>query len=235
MAITATDTGGGDYEYVPVPEGMHDAICYKLVDAGTNWNEYQGEKTKQHSVFVWWELPKTRTEDDRPMSVFKEYRLSLHEQAALRRDLQAWRNKIFEPKELEGFDLTAVVGVTCKIGVGRTSGGKDKVTGVFCADGGPKKVQTENEQTIFDLEDYIDEFTGKSSEKSKKACDIFEDLPPFVKWKIAGCDEPNKEQVEPCFEMQAAISKSASKPAAVATAAPAAQVIEDDFEEDIPF
>ena len=39
MAITATDTGGGDYEYVPVPEGMHDAICYKLVDAGTNWNE----------------------------------------------------------------------------------------------------------------------------------------------------------------------------------------------------
>jgi hypothetical protein len=95
MAILATDSGGSDYEYVPVPEGMHDAICYKLVDAGTNWNEFQGEKTKQHSVYIWWELPNTRTEDDRPMSVFKEYRLSLHEQAALRRDLQAWRNKIF--------------------------------------------------------------------------------------------------------------------------------------------
>jgi hypothetical protein len=232
MAILATDSGGSDYEYVPVPEGMHDAICYKLVDAGTNWNEFQGEKTKQHSVYIWWELPNTRTEDDRPMSVFKEYRLSLHEQAALRRDLQAWRNKIFEPAELEGFDLTGILGVSCKIGVGRTSGGKDKVTGVFCADGGPKKVPTENERVIFDLEDYIDEFTGKSNEKSKKACDIFEDLPFFVKWQIAGCDEPNKEKIDPCFELQAAMSKSASQPVA---AAPAAQVIEEDFEEDVPF
>ena len=153
MAIVASDSGGSDYDYVPVPEGMHDAICYKLVDAGTNWNEFQGEKNKQHSVFVWWELPKTRTEDDRPMSVFKEYRLSLHEQAALRRDLQAWRNNQFTPSELESFDLTAIVGVSCKISVGRTAGGRDKVTGVYCADGGPKKAATENDQIIFDLED----------------------------------------------------------------------------------
>ena len=232
MAIVASDSGGSDYEYVPVPEGMHDAICYKLVDAGTNWNEFQGEKNKQHSVFVWWELPKTRTEDDRPMSVFKEYRLSLHEQAALRRDLQAWRNNQFTPSELESFDLTAIVGVSCKISVGRTSGGKDKVTGVYCADGGPKKAATENEQVIFDLEDYIDEFIGKSSERSKKACDIFEDLPPFVKWKIAGCDEPNKDQVEPCFELQAAMNKAA--PQTATAPAPAADD-DDDFEDDVPF
>ena len=232
MAIVASDSGGSDYDYVPVPEGMHDAICYKLVDAGTNWNEFQGEKNKQHSVFVWWELPKTRTEDDRPMSVFKEYRLSLHEQAALRRDLQAWRNNQFTPSELESFDLTAIVGVSCKISVGRTSGGRDKVTGVYCADGGPKKAATENEQVIFDLEDYIDEFIGKSSERSKKACDIFEDLPPFVKWRIAGCDEPNKDQVEPCFELQAATTKAAPQTAA----APAlAADDDDDFEDDVPF
>ena len=232
MAILASDSGGSDYEYVPVPEGMHDAICYKLVDAGTNWNEFQGEKNKQHSVFVWWELPKTRTEDDRPMSVFKEYRLSLHEQAALRRDLQAWRNNQFTPSELESFDLTAIVGVSCKISVGRTSGGKDKVTGVYCADGGPKKAATENDQIIFDLEDYIDEFIGKSSERSKKACDIFEDLPPFVKWRIAGCDEPNKDQVEPCFELQAATNKAA--PQTATAPAPAADD-DDDFEDDVPF
>ena len=232
MAIVASDSGGSDYEYVPVPTGMHDAICYKLVDAGTNWNEFQGTKEKQHSIFIWWELPKTRTEDDRPMSVFKEYRLSLHEQAALRRDLQAWRNNQFTPSELESFDLTAIVGVSCKISVGRTAGGRDKVTGVYCADGGPKKAATENDQVIFDLEDYIDEFIGKSSERSKKACDIFEDLPPFVKWRIAGCDEPNKDQVEPCFELQAATTKAAPQTAA----APAlAADDDDDFEDDVPF
>ena len=56
-----------------------------------------------------------------------------------------------------------------------------------------------------------------------------------MKWRIAGCDEPNKEQVEPCFEMLAAMKKSAPQPAAAPTAAPAAAVIEEDFEEDIPF
>jgi hypothetical protein len=232
MAIIASDSGGSDYEYVPVPTGMHDAICYKLVDAGTNWNEFGGKKEKQHSVYIWWELPKTRTEDDRPMSLFKEYRLSLHEQASLRRDLQAWRNDEFSPAELESFDLTKIVGVSCKISVGRTSGGRDKVTGVYCADGGPKKVATENEPVIFDLEDYIDEFIGKSSERSKKACDIFEELPFFVKWQIAGCDEPNKDQVEPCFELQAAMNKAA--PQTAAATAPAADD-DDDFEDDVPF
>ena len=122
--------------------------------------------------------------------------------------------------------------MSCKISVGRTAGGRDKVTGVYCADGGPKKAATENYQIIFDLEDYIDEFIGKSSERSKKACDIFEDLPPFVKWRIAGCDEPNKDQVEPCFELQAATTKAAPQTAA----APAlAADDDDDFEDDVPF
>ena len=42
MAILAADTGGGDYQ--PVPQGTHDATCYKIVDAGTSINEYQGER-----------------------------------------------------------------------------------------------------------------------------------------------------------------------------------------------
>ena len=227
MAIMASDSGGGDYQ--PVPQGTYDAICYKIVDAGTSMNKFQDEVNKQHSIFIFWELPTCRTEDDRPMSIFHKYRLSLRETAKLRSHLQSWRNKPFTEKELAGFDITKILGVTCKLTVGLTSGGKEKVTGVFCADGGPKKTATENEQVIFDLEDYMKEFSGESCEASKKACDIFEGLPSFMQWQIAGCDEPGKEQIPPCFEMQAALAKGGEEPKKEEV------VVEDDFEDDIPF
>ena len=82
MAIMASDSGGGDYQ--PVPQGTYDAICYKIVDAGTSMNKFQDEVNKQHSIFIFWELPTCRTEDDRPMSIFHKYRLSLRENAKLR-------------------------------------------------------------------------------------------------------------------------------------------------------
>ena len=227
MAILAADTGGGDYQ--PVPQGTHDAVCYKIVDAGTSMNEYQGEVKKQHSVFIFWELPSCRTEDDRPMSIFHKYTLSLHERSALRAHLQNWRNKPFTEEELKGFDITKILGVSCKISVGLTSGGREKVTGVFCADGGAKKTATENEQVIFDVDDYCKEFSGESCKASKKACDIFEGLPSFMQWQIAGCDEPGKEQIPPCFEMQAALAKGGEEPKKEEV------VVEDDFEDDIPF
>ena len=73
------------------------------------------------------------------------------------------------------------------------------MTGVFCAEGGAKKIPTENEQVIFDVDDYCKEFSGESCEASKKACDIFDGLPNFLQWQIGGCDEPGKEPQPPCF------------------------------------
>ena len=119
MPIVAADTGAGDYQQVP--QGTHNAICYKIVDAGTAMNEFQGELKKQHSVWLFWELPDLRMDDDRPMSISHKYTLSLHERAALRNILQNWRNKPFTDKELEGFDITKILGVTCKVSVGLTS------------------------------------------------------------------------------------------------------------------
>ena len=210
MGIIATDAGGSDFEQVPT--GTHNAICYKLVDAGTSLNEYQGEISKKHNVFIFWELPELRMADDRPMSINCQYTLSLNERAKLRQHLQAWRNKSFTEEELNSFDLTKILGTTCKVDVGLTSGGNAKVQGVFCADGGAKKVATVNDQVVFDLEDYCDEFSGKSGKASKAACDIFEGLPRFMQWQIGGCEDPGKDTVEPCFELQAAMKKGVPEP-----------------------
>ena len=234
MAIIASGGGGSDFEQVPV--GTHNAICYKLVDAGTSLNDFQGEISKKHNVFIFWELPELRMADDRPMVINCQYTLSLNERAKLRQHLQAWRNKSFTEEELKSFDLTKILGTTCKVDVGLTSGGNAKVVGVFCADGGAKKVATVNEQQVFDLEDYCKEFSGESDEASKKACDIFEELPRFMQWQIGGCDEQGKEPVEPCFEVQAAMKKGGGAAAPVAEEpAPEPAVAEEDFEDDIPF
>ncbi len=210
MGIIATDAGGSDFEQVPT--GTHNAICYKLVDAGTTLNEYQGEVSKRHNVFIFWELPELRMADDRPMSINCQYTLSLNKLSKLRQHLQAWRNKSFTEEELNSFDLTKILGTTCKVDVGLTSGGNAKVQGVFCADGGAKKVATVNDQVVFDLEDYCDEFSGKSGKASKAACDIFEGLPRFMQWQIGGCEDPGKDKVEPCFELQAAMKKGVPEP-----------------------
>ena len=186
MGIIATDAGGSDFEQVPT--GTHNAICYKLVDAGTTLNEYQGEVSKRHNVFIFWELPELRMADDRPMSINCQYTLSLNERAKLRQHLQAWRNKSFTEEELNSFDLTKILGTTCKVDVGLTSGGNAKVQGVFCADGGAKKVATVNDQVIF------------------------EGLPRFMQWQIGGCEDPGKDKVEPCFELQAAMKKGVPEP-----------------------
>ena len=44
-------------------------------------------------------------------------------------------------------------------------------------------------------------------------CDVFETLPAFIRYRIAGCDEVGKEPQAPCFEMQAALKKGEAIPA----------------------
>ena len=52
------------------------------------------------------------------------YTLSLHENAALRRDLQSWRGRAFTETELAGFDLKTVLGVPCMITLVHSPDGK---------------------------------------------------------------------------------------------------------------
>ena len=65
----------GETEYEVVPKGEHKAICYRVVDAGTAEEEYQGEKSNKHKIFLFWELPELKMQDGRPMSIFAQSRL----------------------------------------------------------------------------------------------------------------------------------------------------------------
>ena len=43
-----------DFELTPA--GSHVAVCYRIVDLGTQLIEYNGETKKQHKIMVGWEL-----------------------------------------------------------------------------------------------------------------------------------------------------------------------------------
>ena len=54
---------------------------------------------------------------DRPAAISKEFTLSLHERANLRRVLISWRGRQFTAEELGGFELANVLGANAMLNV----------------------------------------------------------------------------------------------------------------------
>jgi len=111
---------GGNYE--PIPAGMHQAVCYGVYDLGTQHDTTWDKDI--HKVLIQWELPDVWIDLERdgekvnlPRAISKQYTHSLHEKSNLRKDLESWRGRPFTALELEGFDLTKLLGVNCSIQV----------------------------------------------------------------------------------------------------------------------
>lgn len=120
MPIIATDKGGGSFD--PIPDGMHQAICYGVYDLGTQFNATFNKS--QHKVLIQWEIKSQRIDVERdgkqvnlPRVMSKTYTLSLHEKANLRDDLESWRGRGFTADELCGFDLAKLLGVKATLQV----------------------------------------------------------------------------------------------------------------------
>lgn len=102
-------------DFVPAPEGLHQAVCVDVVDKGDQENPYKpGEKI--HKCQIRWQIEE-RTEDDKPFLVLSWYTVSLHKKSNLRRDLEAWRGQRFTPIQLEGFELDDLLGKGCQLQV----------------------------------------------------------------------------------------------------------------------
>jgi hypothetical protein len=105
-----TDTGGS--AFTPCPAGSYLARCVQLIDLGTQTSNFEGEVKRARKVLVAWEIldDECRKDDGSPFILSKRFTQSLHEKAALRKMLEAWRNRTFSPVELKGFDLGTVLG-----------------------------------------------------------------------------------------------------------------------------
>jgi len=107
MAIMASRGG----TYTPAPEGSHDAVFCDVEDLGIIETQYG----KKHQVRIVWQLG-LKMEDGRPYTIGRRYGLSLHEKAALFKDLKSYAKKA-PPQNL---DLETLIGKPCQILVTHT-------------------------------------------------------------------------------------------------------------------
>lgn len=155
MAIIAKNDGGVTFS--PAPAGLHHAICTAIYDLGTQYSERFDNSA--HKVLIQWELPNERIEIDgesKPRAISKQYTLSLHEKATLRKDLETWRGKGFSGKELLGFDISKLLGVNCQIQIIHNTKGEKtyaNISAILPLQKGMNKLSPENPLREFSIDD----------------------------------------------------------------------------------
>lgn len=174
----AKSSGGGDF--TPVPVGNHPARCYGVISLGT---QPGGQFPDAFKVLVMWEIPGETIERDgkrQPMSINREYTLSLSEKANLRKDLESWRGRPFTELELNGFEVKNVIDAPCLLNIIHKPRAKDgkmqaKVASVSPLPKGLAVPPLANPKLTYEVED------GRS--------EAFNRLPEWVRKKIEGCEE----------------------------------------------
>jgi len=186
MGFVASDNGGGDFK--KVPQGVHMARCYSLIDLGTQLTHGQYGDREQHKIRIAWEL---YGEDDNgealvverdgkvmPMTISKSYTLSLSEKSNLRKDLQSWRGRAFTDEEAKGFDISKLLNAYCMINVthsetnGKTYANVASITPIPSAlkNSKPEPI---HETVVFDLDnpdwDLFNSFHDKLKDANKSS------------------------------------------------------------------
>lgn len=208
MAFVATKPVSN---YTPPPEGMHVARCYRLIDLGTQPKSYQGKPTtgEARKIMASFELlGDERMDDGKPFTISKSWFLSMHEKAALRKDLESWRGKAFTPDEEGSFDVSKLLGAYCLLNiveeVGNDGGTYTKIKAITPLIKGMQKPDAVNENKIFDADE--------------------PDMAMFETFS-----DKMKDTINNCREWKA--RKSGGRPATTATKGSGF----DDMDSDIPF
>lgn len=170
---------GSNTDFKPAPAGTHIARCVSMVDLGMQEVIYSGQISVKRQVYLGFELSNEFMEDGRPFFIGRRYTASLNNKAALRKDLEAWRGRRFNDEDLQGFNITAVVGHPCMVTVSHTEK-EDRtyanIAGVSAIPKGFSAPEQVNESLVYDLDE------------PNPA--VFEKLPDWIK-------ECLKKQVDP--------------------------------------
>lgn len=164
----------------PKPEsGLHNAICIKLIDMGTQTSNYKGKETIRRRFRIVWELYETAFQlnentEMQPHTIEKEYTLSLHYNANLRQDLDSWRGVEFQKNELDRFEMRKILGQPCilNIVIKTSEKGRDyaKVENII-------KMKTSDVEKVPTPYNKIEMFSFEDAEPNWK---MFESLPNYL-------------------------------------------------------
>jgi len=153
--MTSIVAKGGEKSssFPSVSVGVHKARCIKVIDLGTQKNEFEGNITWKRQVLVIWETPDQTNETSEPLTISRFYTLSLHEKSNLGIDLTSWRGRPFSETEKKGFDISKLIGHTCLLNV--IKGNKNnKIGSVMPLPKGDKIAEQYHTSVVFDFKDF---------------------------------------------------------------------------------
>jgi hypothetical protein len=122
MGITASK-GNGDYERFLFTPGRYDAVCFQVVDLGTQVGEWQGKKIKSRKCLIGFEIPSEMMEFEdehgqqqiMPRVISRQLTISLSPKGNMRPLLESWRGKSFSIEEEMAFDISKLLKKTCEL------------------------------------------------------------------------------------------------------------------------
>lgn len=230
MAITATNSGSHK-DFEPIEAGTYAARCISMIEIGTITESFQGEEKRMRKVRITWELPteqKVFKEEngEQPYVVSKEFTLSMHEKATLRKYLQDWRGQAFTEAEAKAFDISVLLGKPCMLSVTHKVSEKNgktyaEIAGVSKLMKGLECPPQINPTTELSYDNFV--------------WDTYNNLPQYLRDKIASSEEFQRMQSFTDYE-KAAKDKADREMAGMLTEdeveAYEAEVVSD---EDLPF
>ena len=163
--------GGNDTpSYPTVSVGVHKARCVRVIDLGTQQNDYQGQISWKRQVMLIWEVPSETDNKGEPLTISKFYTLSLNEKANLANDLVSWRGRPFTETEKKAFDISKVAGKPCSINVILNQNGKPKVSTVMPICKNDEIAQQFHPNMVFSITDF-----------QEKKMEVFNQLPEGIR------------------------------------------------------
>ena len=163
--------GGNDTpSYPTVAVGVHKARCVRVIDLGTQQNDYQGQISWKRQVMLIWEVPSETDNKGEPLTISKFYTLSLNEKANLANDLVSWRGRPFTETEKKAFDISKVAGKPCSINVILNQNGKPKVSTVMPIGKNDEIAQQFHPNMVFSITDF-----------QEKKMEVFNQLPEGIR------------------------------------------------------
>lgn len=163
--------GGNDTpSYPTVSVGVHKARCVRVIDLGTQQNDYQGQISWKRQVMLIWEVPSETNNKGEPLTISKFYTLSLNEKANLANDLVSWRGRPFTETEKKAFDISKVAGKPCSINVILNQNGKPKVSTVMPIGKNDEIAQQFHPNMVFSITDF-----------QEKKMEVFNQLPEGIR------------------------------------------------------
>jgi hypothetical protein len=163
--------GGNDTpSYPTVSVGVHKARCVRVIDLGTQQNDYQGQISWKRQVMLIWEVPSETDNKGEPLTISKFYTLSLNEKANLANDLVSWRGRPFTETEKKAFDISKVAGKPCSINVILNQKGKPKVSTVMPIGKNDDIAQQFHPSVVFNITDF-----------QEKKMEVFNQLPEGIR------------------------------------------------------